>query len=206
MFIPDSPTAIKVYEQKNAINKDAALGNYYISAEKYESLRGFEIFPDDIIVSCAGTIGETYVIPETMRKGIINQALMKISLYDLGIMDFYLIYFDCQLKNAAREQGHGVALKNIPPFDVLKKYLVPIPPIQEQGRIVQAVSDLLGKVNAIDTARDELFDILSYRDIATPLCLVLLLISREQKCVPLHCLTGMPKLQSLKRLDRAEHR
>ena len=78
MFVPDSPSAIKVYEQKNAINKDASLGNYFVSEEKYESLKGFEIFPNDIIVSCAGTIGETYVMPETMSKGIINQALMKI--------------------------------------------------------------------------------------------------------------------------------
>ena len=158
MFVPDSPSAIKVYEQKNAINKDATLGNYFISEEKYESLKGFEIYPHDIIVSCAGTIGETYVMPETMRKGIINQALMKISLYDLRILDFYLIYFDCQLKNEAREQGHGVALKNIPPFDVLKKYLVPIPPIQEQAHIVQAVKDLLDTINGIDVARDELCD------------------------------------------------
>ena len=158
MFVPDSPSAIKVYEQKNAINKDATLGNYFISEEKYESLKGFEIYPHDIIVSCAGTIGETYVMPETMRKGIINQALMKISLYDLRILDFYLIYFDCQLKNEAREQGHGVALKNIPPFDVLKKYLVPIPPIQEQAHIVQAVNDLLDTINGIDVARNELCD------------------------------------------------
>ena len=39
MFVPDSPSAIKVYEQKNAINKDASLGNYFISEEKYESLK-----------------------------------------------------------------------------------------------------------------------------------------------------------------------
>ena len=161
MFVPDSSTAIKVYEQKNAINKDATLGNYFISAEKFESLKGFEVFPGDIIVSCAGTIGETYVMPEAMRKGIINQALMKISLYEVGILDFYLIYFDCQLKKSAQEQGHGVALKNIPPFDVLKKYLVPIPPIQEQTRITQFVTDLLDIVNTIDMKRNELYNYIS---------------------------------------------
>ena len=161
MFVPDSTSAIKVYEQKNAINKDAALGNYFISEEKYESLKSFEIFPNDIIVSCAGTIGETYVMPETMRKGIINQALMKISLYDLRMIDFYLIYFDCQLKSATREQGYGVALKNIPPFDVLKKYLVPIPPIKEQARIVDSVNNLLGTVDDINTISDELNDLIA---------------------------------------------
>ncbi len=150
MFVPDNPDAVKVYEQKNAINKDASLGNYFISAEKYETLKGFEVFPNDIIVSCAGTIGETYVLPTSMRKGIINQALMKISLYDLGILDFYLMYFDFQLKRAAQEQGYGVALKNIPPFDMLKRYLVPIPPIQEQQRIIAAVNNLLFEVDSID--------------------------------------------------------
>ena len=120
MFVPDSNQAIKVYEQKNAIEKNAEIGRYFISQEKYKELRAFEIFPNDIIVSCAGTIGETFVMPHNMRKGIINQALMKISLYNLQIIDFYLIYFDFRLKSLANEQGYGVALKNIPPFDILK--------------------------------------------------------------------------------------
>ena len=156
MFIPDSPTAIKVYEQKNAINKNASLGNYFVSSEKYETLKGFEVFPKDIIVSCAGTIGETYVMPKNMRKGIINQALMKISLHDLEISEFYLMYFDFQLKNEAKEQGYGVALKNIPPFDVLKKYLVPLPPLQEQARIMQQVKALLTVIDNIDSNANEL--------------------------------------------------
>lgn len=34
MFVPESDNAIKVYEQKNAINKNAHLGHYFISQEK----------------------------------------------------------------------------------------------------------------------------------------------------------------------------
>ena len=160
MFVPDTPDAVKIYEQKNAINKDATLGSYFISAEKYETLKGFEVFPNDIIVSCAGTIGETYVLPIGMRKGIINQALMKIFLYDLEILDFYLMYFDFKLKSAAQEQGHGIALKNIPPFDVLKRYLIPIPPIQEQKRIISTVNNLLSKVNSIDEDNETIFTLI----------------------------------------------
>lgn len=150
MFVPDSPNAVKVYEQKNAINKNVTLGNYFISQKKYEELKSFEVFPNDIIVSCAGTIGETYILPKKMRKGIINQALMKISLFDLETMDFYLMYFDFNLKNAAQEQGHGIALKNIPPVDILKNYFVPIPPIQEQKRINIAISNAFNHLSAIE--------------------------------------------------------
>ena len=119
--------------------------------KKYETLKGFEVFPNDIIVSCAGTIGEAYVLPLEIRKGIINQALMKISLYDLELLDFYLMYFDFKLKSAAQEEGHGIALKNIPPFDVLKQYLVPIPPKEEQKKIIFTSNLFIEKVKSINT-------------------------------------------------------
>ena len=162
MFIPDSPTAIKIYEQKNAICKDASLGNYFISKDKYETLKGFEVFPNDIIVSCAGTIGESYVLPSNMRKGIINQALMKITLFDLRLLDFYLMYFDFKLKESAQEHGHGIALKNIPSFDVLKQYLIPIPPIQEQKKINKIINSLLAMVDLIDSNSNEVAELINY--------------------------------------------
>ena len=162
MFIPDSLTAIKIYEQKNAICKDASLGNYFISKDKYETLKGFEVFPNDIIVSCAGTIGESYVLPSNMRKGIINQALMKITLFDLRLLDFYLMYFDFKLKESAQEHGHGIALKNIPPFDVLKQYLIPIPPIEEQKKIIKSINSLLEMVDLIDSNSNEVAELINF--------------------------------------------
>ena len=82
MFVPKGNGAVKVYEQKNAIQKNASLGDYYISREYFETkMTGFEVLPGDIIVSCAGTIGETYVMPEQIEQGIINQALMRMKIF-----------------------------------------------------------------------------------------------------------------------------
>lgn len=151
MFVSKGDDTYKVYEQKNAIQKDCTLGTYYISKEKYESLSGFAIQPFDIIVSCAGTIGETYVLPRNIQKGIINQALMLIRLYYRDIEQFYLLYFDFILKEEAKNSSKGTAIKNIPPFDVLKNFYIPIPPLKEQIRILDEINKWMSFVELIET-------------------------------------------------------
>jgi len=140
MFISKSASAIKVYEQKNAIQKDATLGHYYITREYFESaMRGFEVSADDIIVSCAGTIGEIFVLPEVIEKGIINQALMRVKVLDAIDKDFFILYLDYIIKQSAIQSSKGSAIKNIPPFEILKNLAFPLPPIEEQRRIVEGV-------------------------------------------------------------------
>ena len=156
MFVPKGKDTYKVYEQKNAIQKDHKLGSYYISTEKYCSLSGFAVHPNDIIVSCAGTIGETYVLPQNIQEGIINQALMLIRLYNREIEDFYLLYFDFILKQEAYKESKGTAIKNIPPFDVLKNFFIPIPPKEEQKRILSEVDKWMSFVDDIDTNSKDL--------------------------------------------------
>ena len=156
MFVPKSDKAIKVYEQKNAIQKDYSLGEYYISEQKYGEMKGFTIHPGDIIVSCAGTIGETYLLPKEAPLGIINQALMRAKIHLDSIIPYWLLYFRYILVIENKLKGAGSAIKNIPPFEVLKAMPVALPPLAEQKRIVEKIEELLPKVEEYGKAQDAL--------------------------------------------------
>jgi type I restriction enzyme S subunit len=149
MFVPKSDKAIKVYEQKNAIQKDYSLGEYYISEEKYEEMKGFTIHPGDIIVSCAGTIGETYLLPQEAPVGIINQALMRAKIHLESIIPYWLLYFRYILLIENRLKGAGSAIKNIPPFEVLKAMPVALPPLAEQKRIVAKIEEVFKEIDKL---------------------------------------------------------
>ena len=152
MFVPKGSDTVKVYEQKNAIQKDHTLGTYYITRQYYESkMRSFTVEPGDILVSCAGTIGETYVLPEQIELGIINQALMRMTIFAPIDLDYFLLYFDYVLKQTAKESSKGSAIKNIPPFEIFKKLILPLPPLEEQKRIVEKVRELESLCNSLCT-------------------------------------------------------
>ena len=150
IFVPKGADTVKVYEQKNAIQKDHTLGTYYITRQYYESkMRSFTVEPGDILVSCAGTIGETYVLPEQIELGIINQALMRMTIFAPIDLDYFLLYFDYVLKQTAKESSKGSAIKNIPPFEIFKKLILPLPPLEEQKRIVEKVRELESLCNSL---------------------------------------------------------
>ena len=156
MFVDKSTQSIKVYEQKNAIQKDCTLGDYYISKEKFKTMQSFVVKPNDIIVSCAGTIGETYLLPSDAPVGIINQALMRVTLFDLNMVEYWQIYFAYMLLNEAQMKGSGSAIKNIPPLEYLKAVLVPIPPLSEQNRLVERYNILLSLIGKYELEANKL--------------------------------------------------
>lgn len=144
MFVKKGMDTVKVYEQQHAIKKEWELGTYYITREYFnEKMSGFEVMSGDIIVSCAGTIGETYIMPDEIEQGIINQALMRVTLAEGIDKKFFQYYFDANLKKSAQEESNGSAIKNIPPFDVLKNWYFPLTSIEEQRRIVSKIDEIL---------------------------------------------------------------
>jgi len=143
----------KVYEQRNAIYASDNLGGYYIDGNKYQELIRFSVKPGDFIVSCSGTIGRIYQIPVNAPEGVINQALLKITVDRSKINDKYFLYqfsWD-QFQSKVVVSTQGGAMQNLVGMDIFRKTNFILPPLLEQNRIVQILEtwdrylDLLDK-------------------------------------------------------------
>jgi type I restriction enzyme, S subunit len=138
----------KVYEQKNVIYNDFNLGNYFINEKKFQELKDFELKSGDIVISCAGTIGKIAIAPENLSKGIINQALLKISLNDSIInKEYFLFLFNSDIFQK-KITSRGSAMLNLTSVKDLKRILIPLPPLNEQKRLVSKLEELFTKIDA----------------------------------------------------------
>ena len=146
----------KVYEQQHAINNDFTLGRYYINEEKFQELKNFQVKEDDIIISCSGTIGKIAVAPKNIEKGIINQALLKISLNeDIMPREFFKYLFKFWM-NKSEIDSHGSGMGNLSSVKSLKKTPILLPPLNEQKRIISKIEELFSKVDSTKQSLDKI--------------------------------------------------
>lgn len=138
-----------VYEQQHAIYGDFTF-RYFVTEKKYSEMKRFSIKPSDLIMSCSGTMGKTSIIPRNAKPGIINQALLKLTVNDSIINKFLKYYFEStMLLNHLNSHTQGGAIKNVASVAILKTIPIPIPPLAEQERIVAILDKFDALVNDI---------------------------------------------------------
>lgn len=132
-----------VYEQQHAIYDQFDDVRYYVDEAKFKEMKRFELLPDDLIMSCSGTMGRVAIVPREIKQGIINQALLKLTPSSRVLGRFLKAWMESKaFQDALKELSGGAAIQNVASVKILKDIKVALPSLPEQARVVNEVGAL----------------------------------------------------------------
>ena len=138
-----------VYEQQHAIYNRFVF-RYYVNEKKYLEMKRFTVNGGDLIMSCSGTIGKVAIVPMDAPKGIINQALLKLTPKTNLIPEYLLWYMNSiSFTKQIQEHSQGAAIKNVASVAILKQISLPLPSVNEQREIIQHLNELSNKCEVL---------------------------------------------------------
>ncbi|WP_176542174.1 restriction endonuclease subunit S [Bacillus wiedmannii] len=121
---------------------------FYVSKEKADELRGYQVQEGDVLFSRVADIGRSVVVPESANGWIMSSNLMRIRIDSNKVLPEYL-YFQIvygtyvlrQLKSSISDAGRPVVNSK-----VLNSLNFPIPSLEEQEEIVNTLLSLNKKI------------------------------------------------------------
>jgi type I restriction enzyme S subunit len=137
-----------VYEQQHAIYNQFSEIRYFIDEHKFNEMRRFELNSGDLIMSCSGTMGKISIVPKNIKKGIINQALLKLSpTNELSIVYLKMWMDSMTFQKSLKSFSKGAAIQNVASVSILKNIEIPLPPLPEQQAIVAKIEELFSELD-----------------------------------------------------------
>jgi type I restriction enzyme S subunit len=138
-----------VYEQSHAIYKTFGEFRYFINEDKFQELKRFSVKADDLIMSCSGTMGKFAIIPESYIHGVINQALLKLTVKKGYYVQFMKSVLELPInQEQILSQAGGGAIKNVASVNILQEIKIMIPSTNEQQKIANFLSSIDDEITA----------------------------------------------------------
>ena len=144
-----------VYEQKHAIQKTMNVPTRYVPKSKYEELKRFTVVGGDIIVSCRGTIGEIFIVPEDAPIGIMHPSIMKIRLNTKKYNQKFFVFALKQYMDEHNAEAKGSGVKMAVSATVLGQSAFVLPPIEVQNQFAVFVEQTDKSKVEVQKALDE---------------------------------------------------
>lgn len=115
----------------------------YLTEEKADSLRASNAFPDDLVFTHRGTLGQVGLIPRgKYPRYVVSQSQMKLRCNPNIAQPLFMFYFfssEGKIELLKHKSGSGVpAIAS--PLSTLKTIEVNLPPIQNQRKISSILS------------------------------------------------------------------
>ena len=155
-FVSKEKAYCMVYEQKHAIKKTMNLETRYVDEKKYKELKRFSIYGGDIIVSCRGTIGEIYQVPNNAPLGIMHPSIMKIRLDNSKYNPIFFKFMLSDYMDIEKNKSKGSGVKMAITASELGKIKFPLPPLSLQNEFADFVAKVDKSQLAIQKSLEEL--------------------------------------------------
>ena len=116
----------------------------FIANEHYNELKKKYGVPEpgDIMLSAVGTIGKSYIVKNTDKFYYKDASVLCLRNYNkLNPIYFSMLFSSSFLQNQMNEYSKGTTVDTIT-LERLKSYIIPLPPLEEQKRIVGKIAEL----------------------------------------------------------------
>ena len=160
-FVDEASAYCMVYEQKHAIQKTMDVPTRFVDKTKYDELKRFTVRGGDIIVSCRGTIGEIFSVPEDAPIGIMHPSIMKIRLKKERYRNLFFVMMLEQYMRDSINRAKGSGVKMAVTATELGKELFVVPAIEKQIEFESFVKQIDKSKFVVQQALDkaqQLFD------------------------------------------------
>ncbi|MBR2507159.1 MAG: restriction endonuclease subunit S, partial [Bacilli bacterium] len=187
---------IRVTDMQNNSISDADL--VYITDDIFEKIQRYTINKDDLYLTIAGTIGRVGEVPEIFDGMNLTENALKLT--NISICKKYLM----QILNTKLVQDyfestyHQVAMPKLSLINA-SKTIIPVPPLDEQQKIVNEIDNVFSITNNLD------IDIVDLEDLITRTKSKILDLAIHGKLVPQNS-NDEPAEELLKRIATSDNR
>ena len=155
-----SKEGIPFFRSQNVQNDGIVLSDIkYISDEIHQSMIGTEVVANDLLLNITGgSLGRCAVVPRDFDIGNVSQhvCILRTVLVKPEYLHCFILssFFSKSMKIT------GSGREGLPKYN-LEKMLLPLPPIQEQERIIIEAKQLQNNIDKIDTCNGNLVELIS---------------------------------------------
>ncbi|EDQ6086498.1 TPA: restriction endonuclease subunit S [Salmonella enterica] len=113
----------------------------FITPEHFSILRSGKFLDGDILFCLRGSLGKSAIVQNL--SGAIASSLVIVRVFEPTFNKYIHLYFDAPLSyDFINKYDNGTAQPNLAATD-LARFLVPLPPLDEQSRIVNKITELM---------------------------------------------------------------
>ena len=132
----------------------------YTDEHGYNFLSNSNIFGGELILSNVGSIGKIFIVPNLNRKATLAPNAIMVRPYNSAHTKWLYYLFSSNIGLSwLLSIASATAIQKFNKTD-FKSLLIPIPPIEEQSRIVQYIESVFGYIDLIENSQNDYADLM----------------------------------------------